>query len=64
MYINADIDYYTPTTFELVNPYALLDKIGVQEGHSNASKHGFNKKEVEKRRKRNKNKKTHRKRRK
>lgn len=64
MYIHADLDDYTPTTYEIVNPYAMGDRIGFQDIHSNASKHGYNKKQVEKRRKRNKNKKTHRKQRK
>lgn len=46
--------------FELVNPYALLDKIPLVTDDKKFS-HGSNRKATEKRHKRNKNKKTHRK---
>lgn len=64
MYIHSDMEDYTSTNFELLNPYAMIGRIEVQNVHSNASKHGFNKKEIAKRRKRNKNNKIHRKKRK
>lgn len=58
--INVNKLYEPTTVYELVNPYSMLDRIGIPDNRSNASKHGFNPKKVAKRRKRNKNKKTHR----
>lgn len=58
--INVNKLYEPTTVYELVNPYSMLERIVVPDNRSNASKHGFNPKEVSKRRKRNKNKKMHR----
>lgn len=58
--INVNKLYEPTTVYELVNPYSMLERIVIPDNRSNASKHGFNPKEMSKRRKRNKNKKMHR----
>lgn len=59
--LTGEMQPYEPTTFELVKPYSCLPKIPVRDVRSNASKHGSNPKQVARRHKRKKNKKTHRK---